>query len=196
MFDITIASKHGKEANYEISKIFVDGFYHWLYYFSKDKKKLADAFSHMFNLDIFYVALSDSQICGMAACSDGKMKSVHLEKKRLKKYLGFVKGTIAYTVLKQEFEEKQYPFLIEQDTGCIEFVATSSEYRGKGVATEIITNIFRDTPYTNYVLEVADTNQNAVNLYKKLGFKEFKRVEEKHSKRSGINYLVYMRYIK
>jgi ribosomal protein S18 acetylase RimI-like enzyme len=46
------------------------------------------------------------------------------------------------------------------------------------------------------VLEVADTNLNAVNLYTKLGFKEFKRVEEKHSKASGINYLVYMKYIK
>ena len=64
------------------------------------------------------------------------------------------------------------------------------------MATEIITNIFRETPYTNYVLEVADTNHKAVNLYTRLGFKEFKRVTEKHSKRTGINDLVYMRYIK
>jgi ribosomal protein S18 acetylase RimI-like enzyme len=80
--------------------------------------------------------------------------------------------------------------------GCIEFVATSPEYRGKGVTSEIITHILKTTPYTNYVLEVADTNLNAVNLYMKLGFQEFKRVEEKHSDKSGINYLVYMKYIK
>jgi ribosomal protein S18 acetylase RimI-like enzyme len=196
MFEIQPASKHGKDTNDKISKIFVDGFYQWLHYFSKDKKKLVNAFSHMFNLDVFYVALLNDEICGIAACNDGKIKSVHLEKKELKKYLGFVKGTIAYAVLNHEFEEKQYPFPIEPDMGCIEFVATSAEYRGKGVASAIITNIFKTTPYTNYVLEVADTNLNAVNLYTKLGFKEFKRVEEKHSKTSGINYLIYMKRIK
>ena len=196
MFEILIASKHGKDVNDKISKIFVDGFYQWLLYFSKDKKKLMNAFSHMFNTDIFYVALSDGQLCGIAACSDGKAKSIHLEKRKLQKHLGLVKGTIAYVFLKREFEEKQYPFPIEPDTGYIEFVATSSEYRGKGVASEIITSIFRETPHTNYVLEVADTNHKAVSLYTKLGFKEFKRVAEKHSKRTGINHLVYMRYIK
>lgn len=196
MFEISIASKYNEDVNDQISEIFVDGFYQWLFYFSKDKEKLRNAFSHMFNRDIFYVALSDSRICGIVACSDGKTKSIHLDKKQLKKYLGLVKGTIAYAVLKYEFEEKQYPFPIEPHTGYIEFVATSSEYRGKGVASEIITNIFKDTSYMNYVLEVADTNHNAVSLYTKLGFKEFKRVPEKHSKRSGINYLVYMRYVK
>ncbi len=198
MFEIQLASKLDKNTNTsdKISKIFVDGFYQWLSYFSKDKTKLANAFSHMFNLDVFYVALLNGEICGIVACNDGKMKSVHLEKKELKKHLGFVKGSIAYAVLRHEFEEKQYPFPIEPDMGCIEFVATSTECRGKGAASEIITHIFKTTPYTNYVLEVADTNLNAVSLYTKLGFKEFKRVEEKHSKASGINYLVYMKHIK
>jgi hypothetical protein len=83
MFEILIASKHGKDVNDKISKIFVDGFYQWLLYFSKDKNKLVNALSHMFNPDIFYVALSDDQICGIAACSDGKAKSVHLKKRKL-----------------------------------------------------------------------------------------------------------------
>lgn len=196
MFEIQLASKYPNNANNKISKIFVDGFYEWLHYFSKDKTKLTNAFSHMFNPGVFYIACLNGEICGMAACNDGKMKSVQLEKKELKKHLGFVRGTIAYAILKHEFEEKQYPFPIEPDMGCIEFVATSPEYRGKGVASEIITHIFKTTSYTNYVLEVADTNLNAVNLYTKLGFQEFKRVEEKHSNKSGINYLVYMKYIK
>jgi ribosomal protein S18 acetylase RimI-like enzyme len=196
MFEILIASKHSKDVNDKISKVFVDGFYQWLLYFSKDKMKLANAFSHMFNADIFYIALSDGQPCGIAACSDGKAKSVHLEKRKLQKHLGLIKGTLTYVILKREFEEKQYPFPIEPDMGFIEFVATSSNYRDKGVASEIITNIFNETPYANYVLEVADTNYAAVNLYTKLGFKEFKKVAEKHSKINGINYLVYMKYIK
>ena len=197
MFEIKLASKkQDNDINDRMSEIFVEGFYQWLKYFSKDKKKLANAFSHMFNPDVFYIALLNDDICGIAACNDGVMKSIRLEKKELKKHLGFIKGSIAYSVLKHEFEEKQYPFTIEQDMGCIEFVATSSKYRGQGVASEIITHIFNNTPFTSYVLEVADTNLNAVNLYTKLGFQEFKRVKEEHSKQSGINYLVYMKYIK
>ncbi len=37
----------------KISEIFVDVFFQWLKYFSKDKDKLTRAFSHMFNLDVF-----------------------------------------------------------------------------------------------------------------------------------------------
>lgn len=196
MFSVQLASEHDKAINDRISEIFVDGFYQWLRFFSKDKGKLVNAFSHMFNRDVFYIALLNDEICGIAACSDGKIKAVRLEGKELTKHLGFVKGSIAYAVLKREFEEKQYPFPIEPGMGCIEFVATSPEYRGKGVASQIIRGIFETTPFTSYVLEVADTNVKAVSLYAKLGFAEFMRVEEKHSKRSGINHLIYMKYSK
>ena len=37
----------------EISSIFVDGFYKWIKFFSKDKEVLKKAFAHMFNLDAF-----------------------------------------------------------------------------------------------------------------------------------------------
>lgn len=106
MFEIQLASKYPDNANNKISKIFVDGFYEWLHYFSKDKTKLANAFSHMFNPGVFYIACLNGEIGGIAACNNGKIKSVHLEKKELKKHLSFVKGTIAYTVLKHEFEEE------------------------------------------------------------------------------------------
>lgn len=80
--------------------------------------------------------------------------------------------------------------------GTVEFVATSTEYRSKGVASSIINHIFETTPYNEYVLEVADTNEKAVRLYEKLGFSEFMRVKEKHSKQSGINNLLYLKYVK
>lgn len=76
----------------------------------------------------------------------------------------------------------------------MEFVATAAEHRGKGVASAIIEHIVKVTPFSAYILEVADTNLAAVKLYEKLGFKEFMRTPEPHSKRSGINYLVYMKY--
>lgn len=60
-------------------------------------------------------------------------------------------------------------------------------------ATAIINYIFNFPQYNEFVLEVADTNINAVKLYQKLDFKEFKRKKQKHSKISGVNYLLYMK---
>ncbi|UOQ93300.1 GNAT family N-acetyltransferase [Halobacillus shinanisalinarum] len=148
----------------------------------------------MFVLGVFYVAIIEGEIAGMTACTNGEFSSVYLNKKELRKHLGFYKGTIAYTVLKPEFEK---PLL---ETGnkiaSVEFVATASKYRGKGVATAIMNYIFTFPQYREYVLKVADTNINAVKLYEKLGYKEFKRIKPKFRKISGVNYLVYMKYIK
>jgi ribosomal protein S18 acetylase RimI-like enzyme len=189
-------SKFDNQTRMKISEIFVDGFYQWLNYFSKDKGKLVKAFEHMFNPEVFYIAVIDDDIAGIAACTDGKIPSVRLDSKKLKKHLGLIMGTITYFILKKEFEEKQYPFEIEKGMGMVEFVATASKYRGQGVATLIINDIFHITPYETYVLEVADTNTNAVKLYEKLGFTEFMRIKQKHSKRSGVNHLVYMKCLK
>lgn len=193
---IVRASELGHETKIKMSEIFVDGFYQWLKFFSKDKDKLTWAFSHMFNQEVFYVAVVDTDIAGIAACTDGKVSSVHLEWKELIKHLGFFMGTISYFILKNEFEKKSYPFDRMEEMGMVEFVATSEKYRGQGVATAIINDIFNTTPYDVYALEVADTNLNAVKLYEKLGYREFLRVKQKYSKQSGVNYLVYMKYSK
>lgn len=190
------AAEYDEKIRDKISSIFVDGFYQWLKFFSKDKQKLTNAFLHMFNLNVFYTAAVDNETVGIAACTYGKTPSVKLDRSEFKAHLGLFMGTIAYRILRNEFERKQYPFAVEKGMGMVEFVATSSKYRGQGVASAIIKHIFDHTPYSVYVLEVADTNSNAVKLYEKLGFTEFMRVKQKHSKRSGVNYLVYMKYTK
>src|SRR5699024_9283227 len=103
------------------------------------------------------------KIAGFVACTDCTTLSVRLSKKELRKHLGYVKGSIAGIVLKKEFES---PFINPPaDTGSIEFVGTASEFRGKGVASQIIQYIFNNTPYCEYVIkEVADTNIPAMNL--------------------------------
>lgn len=52
--EIIRAAELGNDARMKISELFVDGFYQWLKYFSKDKAKLAKAFQYMFNLEVFY----------------------------------------------------------------------------------------------------------------------------------------------
>lgn len=180
----------------QISEIFAEGFTQWLGYFSKDKNIIAKAFSHMFVLNQFYVAIANDKVAGMAACTDGKTLSVRLNKKELRKHLGFFKGSMAGIVLKKEFEAPYENFPL--NTGSIEFVGTAPEFRGQGVASQIIRHIIENTPYNNYVIEeVADTNTPAIKLYKKLGFEEYKRKPmPKMARKNGINHLLSLRYTK
>ncbi|WP_235836351.1 GNAT family N-acetyltransferase [Enterococcus timonensis] len=183
------------DVSFKVSKIFVEGFYQWLKFFSKDQKKLTKTFAHIFNPDVFYVAMIDEKVAGFAACARPENPSVHLVQKEFRQHLGFWKGTLAYRILKKEFEDKPYPFSIPENMGMIEFVATDAEFFGQGVATRIIQHIQQTTPFKEYALEVADTNLPAVKLYEKLGFREFQRVPEKHPKQSGLNFYLYLKNI-
>nr|WP_174616343.1 N-acetyltransferase [Virgibacillus ihumii] len=181
----------------QMSKIFAEGFSEWLDYFSKDKSKIANAFAHMFVLDQFYVAIANNKVAGMAACTDGKTLSIRLNKKELRKHLGFLKGSIAGIVLKKEWEAPFENF--PPNSGSIEFVGTAIEFRGNGVASQIIRHILENDQYNDYVIEeVADTNIPAVELYIKLGFEEYKRkaLSEKIAQKSGINHYLSFKYSK
>lgn len=188
-----ISSNHIRN---EISSIFVDGFYEWIKFFSKDKDVLKKAFAHMFNLDAFYIAIIDEAVAGFASISNERIKNISLNRKQLQKHLGFFMGFFAYKVLRKEFEDKKYPFTITSDIQPIEFVATSSNHQRCGVASKIIQYIFENDSHTSFVLEVADTNSKAVALYKKLGFEEITRIKMKNSKQSGVDNLLYMEYAK
>jgi ribosomal protein S18 acetylase RimI-like enzyme len=181
----------------QISEIFAEGFTQWLVFFSKDKNVIAKAFAHMFILDQFFVAIANGKIAGVTACTDGTKKSVRLNKKELRKHLGFFKGSMAGIFLKKEFEAPYENF--PPNTGSVEFVGTAPKFRGQGVASQIIQYIIENTPYNDYIIEeVADTNTPAMRLYKKLGFVEYKRkpIPEKIAKKIGINNFLSLKYIK
>ncbi|MEK7015045.1 GNAT family N-acetyltransferase [Bacillus sp. FSL R9-9410] len=194
MIDIKLASELGEDIREKVSELFVDGFGKNFAFFSKDEQKLAKAFAHIFVLDVFYIAMIEGDIVGMTACTDGKTLSVRLNKHELRKYLGLYKGTLAYIFLKSEFEKSAME--TGEKKASVEFVVTASKYRGNGVATTLMNYIINLPQYDEFILEVADTNESAVQLYGKLGYKEFTRVKQKFSKISGVNYLVYMKNIK
>lgn len=196
-FTIVKANKTDLDVRKMMAEIFAEGFSQWLIFFSKDKNVIAKAFAHMFILDQFYVAIENGEIAGITACTNGNKKSVRLNKKELRKHLGFFKGSMAGMFLKKEFEApyKNFP----PNTGSIEFVGTAPEFRGQGVASQIIQHIIEHTPYNDYVIEeVADTNTPAMRLYKKLGFEEYKRkpLQEKIAKKIGINNFLSLKYVK
>jgi ribosomal protein S18 acetylase RimI-like enzyme len=196
-FTIVKANKIDIDVRRQMAEIFAEGFTQWLVFFSKDKNIIARAFAHMFVLDQFYVAIADGEIAGVTACTDGKTLSVRLNKKELRRHLGFFKGSMAGIFLKKEFEAPYENF--PPNTGSVEFVGTAHEFRGQGVASQIIRHIFENTTYNNYVIEeVADTNTPAMNLYKKMGFEEYKRkaVPQRVAKKIGINHFLALKYVK
>jgi ribosomal protein S18 acetylase RimI-like enzyme len=187
------ADKLGFDARGQISRVFAVGFYQWLKYFSKDTDRLARALAHMFDLSKFWVAAEDGKIAAMTACTDGVKPPIHLDKAELRRHLGLIRGSFAYSMLKTHLQEHGYPFTLAPRTGSIEFVATAPEFRGKGVAFALIEHVMQACGCAEYVLEVADTNAAAVRLYERLGFNEFRRVPEKHPKQSGLNFYVYLK---
>ncbi|WP_080831935.1 GNAT family N-acetyltransferase [Cohnella massiliensis] len=197
MINVVRADQAEFDVRQGLAEIFAEGFTQWLGFFSKDPKRISAAFAHMFVLDQFYVALYKGKVAGMAACTDGTSLSVKLDKKELRKHLGFYKGTLAGIFLKKEFESNSvHP---SPGVGSIEFVGTAAEFRGQGVASQLIRQILERTPHKIYLIEeVADSNTPAMKLYNKLGFKEYKRrqIPSKHAKKIGINYFISLRYIK
>lgn len=186
----------GEDSRKQLSEIFVEAFYHWLQYLSKDKQKLSKALQHIFILDRFYVATLGDEVLGMAACTDRTAPSMQLDARQLRHHLGFIRGILAKIVLQREIVQHKYPFELENRTASIEFVATAPNHSGKGVATKILHHILQLPEFDTFVLEVADTNTSALALYEKLGFAEITRLTMKNQKQSGINELVYMRYQK
>lgn len=181
----------------EIASIFGDGFIQWLSFFSKDSKTIAEAFAHAFQLKQFYIAIVDGKVAGMAACTSTHTRSIILNKKELRKHLGWYKGTIAGSVLKKEFEAPVQD--LSKHTGSIEFVGTSSHYRGKGIASQLLRHIIDHAEFDEYRIdEVADTNTPAMKLYQKLGFEEYasKPVSAKKTEKIGINRFVSFRFVK
>ena len=178
----------------QMGKIFAEGFYeHGLKHFSKDKGKLARATEHIFVLDGFYAAVEGEEIMAFIGCTDKKPPPIKLDIKILRRELGFFRGSLANWGLNKFSVNHKYPFEMSPQTGSIEFVATATEHRGKGVARGLLSHVMENLPFTEYVLEVVDTNTPAMRLYEKLGFKEFKRTPSLSPKRSGFNYFVYMK---
>jgi ribosomal protein S18 acetylase RimI-like enzyme len=195
--NIIMEIKRAKELNgntgEKISALFVEAFGKDLKIISKNANKLTKAFSHIFVLDYFYVGIIDNEIAGMMVCADKDHYCTNHSKKVLIKNLGFIKGLLANMIFNNYLmKHPKYPVEINDKTGSIEFVATNKRYQKMGVATEIMKHIFSLNLYEKYILEVADTNEQAFNLYHKLGYKEVYRIKQKYAKTIGINYLVYM----
>lgn len=159
----------------------------------KDTHKVSAAISTGIQISKFYVAEFENKVIGVLAISDCKGRAATTDIVSYKKNFGFIKGIIAYLVLKEEFEA---PLDYPPTTGYIEFVAVRNAYQRKGIASTLLKESVSQSSYKDYVLEVTDINTAAIRCYSALGFEEFKRIEEKRSKQKGFSARIYMRYQK
>ena len=182
-----------EDDRFKISLVIANGFEKDFVLLSKDTDKIANALQNGICIDKFYVAVFQDKIIGVTACTDCDGRAIDVDKKAYRKYFGLVKGAIAAVVLKEELMK---PLNYPKTTGFMECVAVDTNYRGKGIAGTMLNYIFENSKYSEYILDVTDTNTNAIHCYKKIRFKEFERIKEKYGKQKGFNAKIYMRYKK
>lgn len=190
--EIKRAIELGDNIREKLSELYIEGFYNdGLKYFSRDKSKLIKAFTHVFVLEYFYVAIIDNEIAGMIACMGKGPFCMKFNKRIFIKHLGIFKGLLICFVYK-DFLGKCAK--LDEDTALLEFLAVSIKHQRKGVASTLMKYLLALPEYKHFVGEVADTNPNAFELYKRLGFKEINR--KKFIPNSGINYWIQIKYSK
>ena len=159
----------------------------------KNTHTVATAISTGIQISKFYVAESKNETVGVVAISDCNGRAAATDIASYKENFGFIKGNITNLVLKEEFKS---PLNYPPTTGYIEFVAVRNTYQRKGIATSMLKESMILSSYEDYALDVTDINTAAIRCYSALGFKEFKRAEEKHSKQKRFSAKIYMRYQK
>ena len=159
----------------------------------KNTHTVATAISTGLRISKFYVAESENEVVGVMAISDCNGRAAATDIASYKENFGFFKGNIANLVLKEEFES---PLDYPPTTGYIEFVAVRNTHQRKGIATSMLKESMIQSSYEAYVLDVTDVNTAAIRCYSALGFKEFKRAKEKHSKQKGFSAKIYMKFQK
>ena len=138
----------------------------------KTKELLINAFSHMFEIDAFYCALTEDQVGGMAAFSDNKKRAVNINVKELKKHLGGGKSKDCY----EKFKSLSTPIShYDDDTAYIELIEILDEFKGQGLEEELLKAIVDQTSYRVYIVEVLDTQTDLMKSLKKCGFLEIQR---------------------
>jgi len=196
--EIRLAIDLGGGTREKISEIFVDGFYDDLKMLCRDRDMLVKACTHMFGLGHFHAAIIDGEIAGVIACLDKDTYCVRPDRKMLIKHMGFFRGMFTSLGFKYLSHDPKYPPQVKMDekTASVEFVVTSPKHRKKGVAMAILNHLHSLPQYRDYVLEVKDTNTGAVELYKKMGYREIHRKKFRWARYADFEYFVYMKYSK
>ena len=173
----------------ETVKIFIDGFGHFMN-FTKDRNILKSLFLEGLDPFHIYVLIENETVIGLLGLGTNKMRPVKLDMDTCIKFFGKLKGAMICKQANAIFQSKT----VKGDTDLyIDVLATSKQFRGKGVATRLLQYSFDLQGYRNYYLEVFSKNTNAKRLYEKMGFVEYKKTRFSLLSFQGFGYPIKMK---
>lgn len=153
-------------------QVFVDSFYELYLSISKDKNVLNEFFSSSFDFNLAYAAIMDNKVVGFLAIANSKERSLKFNKVKCIKLFGRIMGTIIYHQMKYALGK---PNLYGENDVGIDYLATDSQYRGKGIATKLLDYAYANLCYDECFIDVASNNAGAKGLYEYVGFQEYDR---------------------
>jgi ribosomal protein S18 acetylase RimI-like enzyme len=144
--------------------VFIEGFFFTLKNVSKDKNKLRELFKCSFDYNMTYAFLQDGVAIGFLGLADYQKRPISLNKEVYVKII----GKASYKAMSEAFEKVKD--ISPQDI-FIDYIATSSEHRSKGIGTQFIAFIRDTLGYKQIQLETYTKNTRAISFYERLGFK-------------------------
>ena len=173
----------------EVVEIFIDGFGH-LMNFTKDREVLKQLFLQALNPLYTYALVEEEKVLGMLGVGTNKIRPIKFEINLCKDLFGHFRGVLICKQMNAIFQSQA----VKDDTDLyIDVLATSKQYRGKGVATRLLQYSFDLQGYKNYYIEVLSKNRNAKTLYEKIGFVEYKKTRFSPVALTGFGYPIKMK---
>lgn len=173
--------------------IFLEGFGHMMT-FSKDRNVLKKLFLDIMNPHLFKCFVEKEQVLGIMGIATNKVRPLKFDPEVCIKHFGKMKGSI---ISKQMNGIFQAPVVKEDKELYIDVLATAGSARGKGVATTLLKYAFDMEEFEDCYIEVFSNNENALRLYKNVGFSVYK--EQKYSIMrfvvSGMGYPIKMKKV-
>ena len=187
--------RRAKESEkYQIALTIAHSFKNDFSNFAKNIDNMAKVFESGVDIPRFVVAEKNSKIVGIIGRGDCNGRALNVSKKACRKHLGFIRGSIAFMVFKEEFMQ---PLICPATTGYIDLVGVLEEARGQGIAKAMLRKTVEYNPeYAEFILNVTDINTGAIKLYEGFGFAEFERKPYKWAKQAGFKEKIWMRYTK
>lgn len=135
----------------------------------------------------FFVAADPEvgRVLGAFSFSDEHGYAFRLDEAAVKRTFGFIKGSIASAVLKDEFYR---PAVFGPGQAHIDFVAVRADQQGRGLAKRMLGAFLQEKRYQLYTLEVVEGNERALQLYLQLGFAQTGRQPEKRARLLGFSF--------
>ena len=159
---------------------------------TRDRERLAAAFEPILLPERIYLALRDGVPAGIATLTEAGEEIFAPRWRPLRRALGVLRGTVLHVVVRAWFmgdDPDGVPGQVE-----IGSVATAPEHRGHGVATALLRHLLATPgPRVHVLRDIKDTNEAALNVYRRLGFAEYARRPARFAKRAGFSAYVSMK---